>query len=63
MELEALKALFNICEPLGKVEGHNPLISVDLSDNALGKPGIESCQAVLKKKTLQVIILVFIIIL
>ena len=49
MEVEALVALKNLCDPLKNAK----FIDLDLSDNALGRPGIEACQAVLSHKTLQ----------
>lgn len=49
MEVEALVALKNLCDPLTNAK----LVDLNLSDNALGRPGIEACRAVLSHKTLQ----------
>ena len=49
MEVEALVALKNLCDPLK----NGKFIDLDLSDNALGRPGIEACRAILSHKTLQ----------
>ncbi len=49
MEVEALVALKNLCDPLKNAK----FIDLDLSDNALGRPGIEACTSVLSHKTLQ----------
>lgn len=51
MEVEALVALRNICNPLKEAR----LIDLNLSDNALGAPGVESCRAVLSGKLLRAI--------
>ena len=51
MEVEALVALRNLCEPLKQAK----LIDLNLSDNALGAPGVESCRAVLSGKLLRAV--------
>ena len=51
MEVEALVALRHLCEPLKQAK----LIDLNLSDNALGAPGVESCRAVLSGKLLRAV--------
>jgi hypothetical protein len=51
MEVEALVALRNICNPLKEAR----LVDLNLSDNALGAPGVESCRAVLSGKLLRAV--------
>ena len=49
MEEEALMALQKLCEPLKDTK----FVELNLSDNALGRPGIDACRAVLSGNLLE----------